>query len=76
MRICEYCGCTDFAACLDPATGEGCYWVEEYEGDLCSVCALRLNAAIEDSQRVEIYSPLEAQRFIEASREKRCGYVD
>ena len=32
---CRICGCTDDDACLDPETGELCYWVEE---DLCSVC--------------------------------------
>ena len=37
-RVCEGCGCTDDDACLDPETGEACYWVEAYDGDLCSVC--------------------------------------
>jgi hypothetical protein len=37
-RICEGCGCTDTDACLDPATGETCFWVEGFDGDICSIC--------------------------------------
>ena len=38
-RVCGGCGCTDFDACLDPATGEACHWIEDFPGDLCSVCS-------------------------------------
>ena len=34
-RKCRICECTDFHACLNDATGETCYWIEE---DLCSFC--------------------------------------
>jgi hypothetical protein len=49
-RICVGCGCTDENACIDPVTGEPCYWVDTggtgLRGDLCSVCAYR---AIEET---------------------------
>ncbi len=34
-RACSVCGCTWDKACLDPATGLGCYWVGPH---LCNVC--------------------------------------
>ena len=40
-RICRGCGCWDWNACLH-GDGEPCGWVEE---DLCSVCAVREDAA-------------------------------
>jgi hypothetical protein len=44
-RICVGCGCGDESACLDPVTGESCYWVDTggtgLPGCLCSVCAYR-----------------------------------
>jgi len=38
-RTCESCRCTDPHACLDPVTGQGCYWIEGFSGHLCSTCA-------------------------------------
>ena len=38
-RVWQGCGCTDFDACLDPATGEACHWIEDFPVDLCSVCS-------------------------------------
>ncbi len=38
-RVCEGCGCTEGNACLDRQTGRGCYWVDGYVCDICSVCA-------------------------------------
>lgn len=35
IRACRVCGCTDHDACVDPATGIACHWVED---DLCSSC--------------------------------------
>lgn len=32
---CRVCGCTETTPCLDPETGEPCFWVEP---DLCSAC--------------------------------------
>jgi hypothetical protein len=34
---CRVCGCSDFDACVDPVTGETCWWVRE---ELCSTCAM------------------------------------
>ena len=34
--ICSECGCTDDEACVDPLTGESCFWAEP---NLCSSCA-------------------------------------
>jgi len=36
VRRCRVCGCSEDNACIDPDTGEPCYWVEP---DLCSACA-------------------------------------
>lgn len=36
---CVACGCTEHDACLDPATGLACYWIEE---GLCSACGCAL----------------------------------
>jgi hypothetical protein len=40
VQRCRVCGCTEENACIDPDTGEPCYWVEP---DLCSVCAEKEN---------------------------------
>jgi hypothetical protein len=40
---CRQCGCSDYDACFDPATGAGCYWVDE---DLCSVCDRLIEAGL------------------------------
>lgn len=98
-RVCEGCACTDDNACLDPDTGEPCFWVTDYAGDLCSVCAKlaiamspelesarkdraflgEMQDALErgytiddqDQPRIEIYSPHEAQQYIEETRAAR-----
>ena len=36
--VCNGCGCVDDSACLDPATREPCFWVDEDE-TWCSLCA-------------------------------------
>jgi hypothetical protein len=33
--MCEICGCTDDAACVDPVTRRPCAWIAE---GLCSAC--------------------------------------
>lgn len=38
-RRCIGCGCTDDAACFDPATGMPCSWVARTDMNICSVCA-------------------------------------
>jgi len=53
VRTCVGCGCTDDDACLDPETGEPCFWLEGFAGDcqdpastavayICSVCGRRM----------------------------------
>ena len=56
LRVCEGCGCTDGDACLDPETGEPCYWIESFDGDLCSVCFVALATGDEDRllERAEV----------------------
>ncbi len=35
QRACRVCGCTNDRACIDPRTGQPCYWVRPF---LCSAC--------------------------------------
>jgi hypothetical protein len=71
VRVCSLCGCTDLDACQDPDTGLPCSWVNGLgDEDVCTVCA-KTAAAVENSTRVEIYSPHEAQQFIESTRAAR-----
>jgi len=76
LRVCEGCGCTDDDACLDPETGEACYWVEAYDGDLCSVCArivIAMNAANDlEETLVKLFSDHEADLAIR-ERRKAAG---
>jgi cytochrome c2 len=48
-RRCRKCGCTEFSACLDEATGSACYWVEE---DLCSACATPKQKAMSETKKL------------------------
>jgi hypothetical protein len=84
LRACEGCGCTDMNPCSDPPTGTPCSWVEGFDLDVCSVCAsiaVRMAEAeeqdvadqIDESSRVAVYSPDEAQAFIESTRVARAG---
>jgi len=72
LRVCEGCGCTDRDACLDPATGEACYWVQGIFGDLggnlCSACG-RIALA---TPLVEVFSDHEADLEIR-ERRKAAG---
>ncbi len=69
LQTCIGCGCTDASSCIDPATGRYCEWVAP---NICSVCADIVHA-MEASQRVEGYTPFEAQRYIEETRGARLA---
>lgn len=43
---CAGCGCTEEAACVDPDTRMGCGWVQVKPFPWCSLCALRMGAAM------------------------------
>lgn len=80
-RVCVGCGCTEFTPCVDEATGEACAWMADADMDICSFCAaIAMSMAEADeadvaaqSSRVEVYSPHEAQQFIESRRAKAKG---
>jgi hypothetical protein len=80
-RVCVGCGCTDTNACVDD-TGRICSWIPNHDMDVCSFCAAIAIAMAEADERdvaersesrVQLYSPGEAQRFIEETRVTRAG---
>lgn len=74
-RVCAGCGCTDEDACADPVTGLPCSWVEGLNFDVCTVCQAVADAlpADEPESRIGIYTPAEAQHFINATRDARLA---
>lgn len=81
-RTCVGCGCTDSEACVEEETGRACSWVPDSEMDVCSFCAaIALCMAEADERdveersesRIQLYSPHQAQRFIEETRVMRGG---
>ncbi len=45
IKFCIGCGCDDFHACIDPATGAGCHWILEDLTTPHGVCSCCVGAA-------------------------------
>jgi hypothetical protein len=60
--VCSECGCTDDTPCIDPLTGETCYWIVGNNVPVCSACA------VEPEPLVELATDHEADLFIRARR--------
>jgi hypothetical protein len=76
---CTVCGCSEFAPCIDEATGETCAWIEFLPGmveinggGMCSFCAENRaeeeNFGLDPPPLVELVSDYEADLFL---RERR-----
>lgn len=40
INFCIGCGCDDFHACIDPATGGGCSWlIKQLHAGVCNCCS-------------------------------------
>ncbi len=59
---CRSCGCTEYDACVDEATGFTCHWTER---DLCSFCQ---TANGETARLVELVSDAEATAYLQSRR--------
>lgn len=82
QRTCVGCGCTDSEACVEEESGKTCSWVPDSDMNVCSFCAAIAIAMAEADEReveersesrIQLYSPGEAQKFIEETRVMRGG---